>query len=89
MGSMMYGGIAGTETLLHWEASETPRMIEPPVPAYKRTLRSPIGGSSKERTKAGLRAARARGRTGGRQYKLTKKQIEIARQLYAGKNTSE
>jgi DNA invertase Pin-like site-specific DNA recombinase len=39
----------------------------------------------RERTKAGLLAARSRGRKGGRQYKLTNKQLEIARQLYAGK----
>jgi DNA invertase Pin-like site-specific DNA recombinase len=38
----------------------------------------------RERTKAGLTAARSRGRTGGRQYKLTPKQVAIARQLYAG-----
>jgi DNA invertase Pin-like site-specific DNA recombinase len=39
----------------------------------------------KERTRAGLEAARARGRLGGRQYKLTEKQIEIVQQLYAAK----
>jgi DNA invertase Pin-like site-specific DNA recombinase len=39
----------------------------------------------KERTRAGLEAARARGRSGGRQYKLTEKQVEIAQQLYAAK----
>ena len=40
---------------------------------------------TKERTRAGLLAARARGRSGGRQHKLTEKQIAIARQLYAAK----
>ncbi len=38
----------------------------------------------RERTKAGLQAARARGRHGGPKYKLTPNQIAIARQLYAG-----
>jgi DNA invertase Pin-like site-specific DNA recombinase len=38
----------------------------------------------RERTKAGLAAARARGRRGGPKYKLTEKQIAIARQLYEG-----
>ena len=36
----------------------------------------------KERTLAGLQAARARGRRGGPKYKLTGKQVAIARQLY-------
>jgi DNA invertase Pin-like site-specific DNA recombinase len=36
----------------------------------------------KERTLAGLQAARARGRRGGPKYKLTDKQVAIARQLY-------
>src|SRR5947209_13185067 len=36
----------------------------------------------RERTQAGLTAARARGRTGGRRKKLTKKQAEMARELY-------
>jgi DNA invertase Pin-like site-specific DNA recombinase len=38
----------------------------------------------RERTKAGLTAARARGRYGGPKHKLTEKQVAIARQLYAG-----
>jgi len=38
----------------------------------------------RERTNAGLQAARARGRRGGPKYKLTPKQVEIARQLHAG-----
>jgi DNA invertase Pin-like site-specific DNA recombinase len=38
----------------------------------------------KERTNAGLQAARARGRHGGPKHKLTPKQVAIARQLYAG-----
>jgi DNA invertase Pin-like site-specific DNA recombinase len=36
----------------------------------------------RERTQAGLQAARARGRHGGPKYKLTEKQVEIARQLW-------
>src|SRR5215211_2938248 len=39
----------------------------------------------RERTQAGLQAARARGRQGGPKYKLTPKQVEIARQLWASK----
>jgi len=39
----------------------------------------------RERTQAGLVAARSRGRKGGRRFKLTKRQIEIARQLDAAK----
>jgi DNA invertase Pin-like site-specific DNA recombinase len=39
----------------------------------------------KERTKAGLTAARARGRKGGRRTALTEKQVQIARQLYDAK----
>lgn len=38
-----------------------------------------------ERTKAGLEAARARGRHGGRRPKLSAKQIEMARDMYASK----
>jgi len=37
----------------------------------------------RERTQAGLQAARARGRKGGRQHKLTPGQIEIGRSLAA------
>ena len=37
----------------------------------------------RERTQAGLQAARARGRNGGRQQKLTLQQIEIGRSLAA------
>jgi DNA invertase Pin-like site-specific DNA recombinase len=36
----------------------------------------------KERTNAGLQAARARGRKGGRRTALTPKQLQIAQQLY-------
>src|ERR671933_451010 len=36
----------------------------------------------RERTNAGLQAARARGRKGGPKYKLTEKQVAIARQLW-------
>jgi DNA invertase Pin-like site-specific DNA recombinase len=36
----------------------------------------------RERTKAGLTAARARGRKGGRRTALSAKQLQIARQLY-------
>src|SRR5215210_8161672 len=39
----------------------------------------------RERTQAGLEAARSRGRFGGPKYKLTPKQVEIARQLWASK----
>ena len=36
----------------------------------------------RERTRAGLAAARARGRRGGRPSKLTPEKIEVARQMY-------
>jgi DNA invertase Pin-like site-specific DNA recombinase len=39
----------------------------------------------RERTNAGLSAARSRGRNGGRRKKLTSKQLEMARSLYASK----
>ena len=39
----------------------------------------------RERTQAGLQAARARGRYGGPKHKLTKKQVDIARQLWESK----
>jgi DNA invertase Pin-like site-specific DNA recombinase len=39
----------------------------------------------RERTKAGLAAARARGRLGGRPKKLDAKKIELAKKLYASK----
>ena len=39
----------------------------------------------RERTRAGLSAARARGRNGGRRKKLTDKQIQVAQQLYDAK----
>jgi DNA invertase Pin-like site-specific DNA recombinase len=39
----------------------------------------------RERTLAGLDAARSRERSGGRPKKLTDKQVEIAKQLYASK----
>ncbi len=42
----------------------------------------------RERTNAGLQAARSRGMKGGRPKSLTDKKIEIARQLYADKNNS-
>jgi DNA invertase Pin-like site-specific DNA recombinase len=42
----------------------------------------------RERTIAGLTAARARGRTGGRPKALTGRQIDIAQSLYADKKTS-
>ncbi len=42
----------------------------------------------KERTQAGLQAARARGRTGGRRPALTKKQVQHLRQLAADKTNS-
>jgi hypothetical protein len=35
MGSMRYGGSAGTDRLLRWEASRTPQMIEQPVSAFQ------------------------------------------------------
>jgi DNA invertase Pin-like site-specific DNA recombinase len=40
-----------------------------------------------ERTNAGLAAARARGRMGGRPKKLTPKQIELARRMHADRQT--
>lgn len=39
-----------------------------------------------ERTKAGLNAARARGRVGGRKKKLTPEKVRQVQQLYAAKN---
>lgn len=42
----------------------------------------------RERTRAGLAAARARGRKGGRPRKLSKKQADLTRQLYAQKKHS-
>jgi DNA invertase Pin-like site-specific DNA recombinase len=42
----------------------------------------------KERTQAGLRAARARGRKGGRPKVLSEKKIAMARALYADKSNS-
>ena len=42
----------------------------------------------RERTKAGLTAARARGKSGGRPKALTEKQVQILRQLAADKNRS-
>ena len=41
----------------------------------------------RERTQAGLRAARARGRLGGRPTKLDAKTLALARQLHASKQT--
>jgi DNA invertase Pin-like site-specific DNA recombinase len=41
----------------------------------------------RERTNAGLAAARARGRKGGRPKKLTTKQVELAKRLHADKQT--
>jgi DNA invertase Pin-like site-specific DNA recombinase len=41
-----------------------------------------------ERTQAGLQAARARGRTGGRRRALTPKEAAMARKLAEDKNTS-
>ena len=42
----------------------------------------------RERTRAGLEAARSRGRKGGPNHKLTPKQVEIVRQLYQDKSHS-
>ena len=42
----------------------------------------------KERTKAGLEAARARGREGGRPYKLNKEKRQLAIDLYNGRKHS-
>jgi DNA invertase Pin-like site-specific DNA recombinase len=42
----------------------------------------------RERTKAGLTAARARGKTGGRSKALTEKQVEMLRHLAADKDRS-
>src|SRR3982750_2847449 len=39
----------------------------------------------RERTQAGLQAARARGRYGGPKHKLSEKQVAIARQLWVSK----
>ena len=43
----------------------------------------------RERTQAGLAAARARGRVGGRYPKLTVDQVEMARQLLAPRSVAE
>ena len=43
---------------------------------------------NRERTRAGLEAARSRGRKGGPKHKLTPKQVEIVRQLYKVKSHS-
>ncbi len=42
----------------------------------------------RERTQAGLQAARARGRTGGRPKALTEKQVQMLNQLASDKNRS-
>lgn len=42
----------------------------------------------KERTRAGLEAARARGRQGGRPEKLSDEQKELVKTLYANKSHS-
>ncbi len=42
----------------------------------------------RERTTAGLAAARARGRQGGRPAKLSAKQVKLARQLFADRSLS-
>ena len=42
----------------------------------------------RERTQAGLQAARARGKTGGRPKALTEKQVEMLNQLASDKNRS-
>ena len=42
----------------------------------------------KERTRAGLEAARSRGRQGGRPEKLTSEQKELVKTLYANKSYS-
>lgn len=43
---------------------------------------------NKERTIAGLKAARARGRKGGRQFKLTKSQVRLAEASMKNRDTS-
>jgi DNA invertase Pin-like site-specific DNA recombinase len=42
----------------------------------------------RERTQAGLQAARARGKVGGRPKALSKGKAEMARRMYADKNNS-
>lgn len=42
----------------------------------------------RERTMAGLQAARARGRTGGRKFALTKSQVRMAQAAMANRDTS-
>lgn len=42
----------------------------------------------RERTQAGLKAARARGRVGGRPKALNEKQVELLKQMYADKSNS-
>ena len=41
----------------------------------------------RERTKAGLEAARARGRRGGAKHKLTRKEVAMIQRIYASKDT--
>ncbi len=41
----------------------------------------------RERTKAGLAAARARGRTGGRKFALTKSQVRLAQAAMNNRDT--
>jgi DNA invertase Pin-like site-specific DNA recombinase len=45
------------------------------------------GDLIRERTRAGLAAARARGRTGGRQFELSKNQIRLAQSAMATRET--
>lgn len=42
----------------------------------------------RERTKSGLAAARARGRMGGRKPSLSPKKIQVARQMYAQRDST-
>ena len=42
----------------------------------------------RERTVAGLKAARSRGRRGGRKFALSKTQVRLAQAAMAGRNTS-
>ena len=55
-------------------------------PVFQLGRKRQKGTASYERTRAGLEAARSRGRKGGPKHKLTPKQVKIVRQLYKDKS---
>ena len=88
-------GIAVYRTLLIW-----PYAISPPVAGILFFMMFNATGGIfaalaeferdliRERTLAGLAAARARGRTGGRRFALTKAQVRLAQAAMANRETS-